>query len=117
MELSKEIDIELIKGTSYLVGFKKLYCPAAHLYINDELAGDISFAPHLVDGTAFIKNGKNKITVKLFSGNRNILGPHHHVDGEIYSVPPSSFTNTVKPDGTNIWRDGYSFVIFGAESY
>lgn len=117
MELAKEINIELIKEKQYLVGFKKLHCPAAHLYINDKFVGDISFAPHLLDATAFLKCGKNKITVKLFSGNRNILGPHHNIEGEIYSVPPSAFTNTVKPDGTNIWRDGYSFVIFGAESY
>ncbi|MBQ8203116.1 MAG: hypothetical protein IJZ75_02400 [Clostridia bacterium] len=117
MELKKEITLDKQENVNYSVAFRKLHCPAAHLYINDKFAGDISFAPHTVDATKLLINGKNKITVKLFSGNRNILGPHHHVDGELYSVSPRAFTATQKADGSNAWRDEYAFVIFGAEPY
>ncbi len=117
MELTQNVSVNKDDKTNYYVGFKKLNCPAAHIYINERFAGDISFAPHSVDATPLLKNGKNKITVKLFSGNRNLLGPHHHVDGELYDVSPHTFTTTKKSDGTNAWRDEYSFVIFGAEPY
>ena len=117
MELTQSIDIKKSENVKYNIGFKKLHCPAAHLYINDAFAGDLSFAPHIVDVTNFINDGKNEITVKLFSGNRNILGPHHRIEGEIYHVNPASFTEIGKHDGTNVWRDGYSFVVFGAEPY
>ncbi len=117
MELSQEFDLQKEDGVNYFAGFRDLYCPAAHIYINDKFAGDISFAPHHVDATQLLVNGKNKITVKLFSGNRNILGPHHHIDGEFYTVSPLTFTMKQKADGSNAWQDEYSFVIFGAQPY
>ena len=65
-----------------------------------------------------IKNGENELKITLLSGNRNLLGPHHKPQGEIYSVGPSTFTDkhgwaddTSKP----AWTDDYSFVRFGAE--
>ena len=117
MNLEQSINISKDVNTKYYIGFKTLNCPAAHIYINDEFAGDISFAPHKVDVTNLLVNGENKVTVKLLSGNRNLLGPHHRVEGEIYSVSPDTFTKTLKHDGTNAWNDGYSFVKFGAELY
>ncbi len=117
MELTQNICVNKNDNTNYYIGFKELNCPAAHIYINDKFAGDISFAPHKVDATNLLVDGENKVTVKLFSGNRNILGPHHRIEGELYCVNPSAFTDTNKADGTNAWNDGYAFVKFGAEPY
>ena len=54
----------------------------------------------------------------MLSGNRNLLGPHHKPQGELYSVGPSTFTDKYgwaddcsKP----AWTDDYSFVKFGIE--
>lgn len=117
MELTQNFSVNKDDSTNYYIGFKKLNCPAAHIYINDKFAGDISFAPHKINVTNLIVDGENKINVKLFSGNRNLLGPHHIIEGEIYGVSPKTFTNTVDANGTNIWNDGYCFVKFGAEPY
>ena len=87
------------------------------VFINDQMVRAFLWAPYSIDVTDFIKSGVNHLSVELFPGNRNLLGPHHHIDGELYSVGPSSFTD--KPGwadalGTEtIWKDGYCFVRFG----
>ena len=50
-----------------------------------------------VDITDFVKMGINKLGITLYSGNRNLLGPHHFVGGESYNVGPCTFTK--KADG------------------
>lgn len=64
-----------------------------------------------------IKDGVNEVKITLLSGNRNLLGPHHKPDGEIYSVGPTTFTDKYgwADDRTKpVWTDNYSFVRFGA---
>lgn len=51
------------------------------------------FAPYEIDVTEFLRNGENTVTIQLFSGNRNVFGPHHKPEGESYSVGPDSFSN------------------------
>jgi hypothetical protein len=67
------------------------------------------------------------VTLHLYASNRNLFGPHHHIDGECYNVGPESFTGKwswverkSEADATdildknkNFWTDYYSFVRFG----
>ena len=62
--------------------------------------------------------GRNEITIRLTGSCRNLLGPHHHVNGELYGVSPSDFRGvkswipgSAHPAGT--WTDRYCLVQFG----
>ena len=60
--------------------------------------------------------GENEIVFELYASNRNLLGPHHHMDGELYAVWPADFTSDPSPfknDSRNVWSDAYHFVKFG----
>ena len=76
------------------------------------------FAPFSADITEYIKDGGNELKITLLSGNRNLLGPHHKPQGEIYSVGPSTFTDKygwADDKSKPAWTDNYSFVRFGGE--
>ena len=77
--------------------------------------------------TEYVIEGENTITIELFASNRNLLGPHHHIGGELFSVGPDSFsgkwswvekkseteTTTPQISQQNYWQDDYCFVKFG----
>lgn len=95
---------------------RKFDAAVINLFINDLEVKTLMWQPIKIDITEFVHEGVNKLSLQLFAGNRNLLGPHHHKNGEIYYVGPSSFTD--KPgwtDGeeTEIWSDKYCFVRFG----
>lgn len=86
------------------------------LYLNDKLVNVIPWAPYAVDVTNYLHDGNNKLTVQLFAGNRNLLGPHHNAGGELYAVGPASFTDCPGWEAgskTSSWKDNYCFVKFG----
>ncbi|MBE6809705.1 MAG: hypothetical protein E7521_01435 [Ruminococcaceae bacterium] len=90
-------------------GGKKLYsskCPAKFDVT------DIPFADN------------EEITITLIGSNRNLFGPHHHVNGESYLIGPATFegrwdalTGFMVPElyGKNIWDDNYGVIPFGIE--
>lgn len=75
-------------------------------------------APYETDITDYLTPGVNHVTVEAVSGNRCLLGPHHHIFGETYSPGPWSFTDIGgwcegELNGKPIWRDGFCVVTFG----
>ena len=63
----------------------------AEVYVNNKKAVK-SYFDTKVDVTSLVNVGENELIVKLFTGNRNLLGPHH-VDGEIVSwAGPRAFS-------------------------
>jgi hypothetical protein len=101
--------------------------PMINLYLNDKFVKTILWAPFKTEVSQFLKTGDNKLTLEFFSSNRNLLGPHHHKDGECYSVGPDSFTgkwswvekkteaipSTEEERKADYWLDRYAFVEFG----
>ena len=74
------------------------------------------FALYSADITDYLKDGENKVKITLLSGNRNLLRPHHKLQGEIYNVGPSTFTDKhgwADDKSKPAWTDNYSFVKFG----
>lgn len=77
---------------------------------------EMSYFGHSADVSKHLKVGENVAEITLYSGNRNLLGPHHHAQEEdpMY-VSPRSF------ELPGSWKDGrsekercsYSFVRFG----
>jgi len=119
MELTGNISLNKKENTKYVLSLKKLNAPAAMLEVNGEKAAVLMFAPFNADITEYLKNGGNEVKITLLSGNRNLLGPHHKPQGEIYNVGPSTFTDKhgwaddrTKP----VWTDNYSFVRFGVDN-
>ncbi|MEG1926072.1 MAG: hypothetical protein RR415_10035, partial [Ruthenibacterium sp.] len=105
-------------------------CPRAglvKLQVNQKDVTTFLWAPYCCDITDFVHVGVNHIAVTLYASNRNLLGPHHHVKGECYSVGPLSFTGkfswaereseavviTPAMRTQKFWQDAYSFVPFG----
>jgi hypothetical protein len=110
-----------------LVDFGKPDVVLMKVFINGKYVSHLCWAPFTADITEFVKEGDNLLEVELFPGNRNLLGPHHHISGEPYSVGPSSFSGewswvekkteaipaTAEERKRNYWMDGYGFVRFG----
>ena len=116
MELTESITVNKKENAKYVLSLKRLNAPAARLEVNGKKAAILMFTPFNADITEYLKNGENEVKITLFSGNRNLLGPHHKPQGEIYSVGPSTFTDKHGwADDTShpAWNDDYSYVKFG----
>jgi len=121
LELTKEL------GKRVILNLQKQNAPLIKIYVNDTLVKDSLWAPYSVDITDYVTEGSNKIILHLFASNRNLFGPHHHIDGECYNVGPESFSGKwswverkSEADATeifdktkNYWTDSYCFVEFG----
>lgn len=85
------------------------------LRINGELA-EMSYFANSADITKYLKKGQNVAQITLYSGNRNLLGPHHngqweepaHVAPRVFELPGSW-----KEGKSDKERSSYSFVRFG----
>lgn len=122
MSLKQNVNVEKKADQRYVIALENLYSPAAELYVNGKKAGVFAFAPYILDVTDLITDGENEVVIRLLSGNRNLLGPHHKIYGESHCVSPTTFTDCLDwsagwcmVEGQNTWTDNYSFVIFGAE--
>ncbi len=94
--------------------------------VNGTPAGKLIWQPFALDVTDLLRVGTNHVAIELTGSCRNLLGPHHHANGELYAVSPRSFERSraavgwtpvgsppaaaVQDDG---WRDRYCFVKFG----
>ncbi|MFO7900581.1 MAG: glycosyl hydrolase, partial [Planctomycetota bacterium] len=88
------------------------------VHVNGEHAGTRAWRPYEFEVGDLLTAGRNDVTVELTGSCRNLLGPHHHCDGELYSVGPDSFrgrkswTDRSKAP-VETWTDEYNFVRFG----
>jgi len=89
----------------------------AGVNINGRHAGKLIWQPFKLDVTKLLTPGTNHIEIELTGSCRNLLGPHHRAEGELYIVCPESFSSapmwTDAPGSGNPWRDRYSLVRFG----
>lgn len=119
MDLAFTVNVEKKPDARYILDISKPVCPAAHLFVNGADAGSLLWEPGKPDITGFLKDGENLLVLRLYSGLRNLLGPHHYRYGESYYVGVSTFGDLpgwcedVEGVSGNIWRDGFCFVEFG----
>ncbi|MBQ2923391.1 MAG: hypothetical protein IJE60_09990 [Tyzzerella sp.] len=96
-------------------------CIHAKVYVNKNYAGILICDSDEVDITPYLQTGTNEITVVAGGHNRNLMGPHHHVRGQLHFVAPGSFTGhkslgdvtTPEIKSGNVWTNHYSFAPFG----
>lgn len=63
----------------------------AEVAINDRVVGCLFSVHDELDIRKFVIEGQNKVSVMFYSGLRNLLGPHHHVSGEVNFTGQSTF--------------------------
>jgi hypothetical protein len=93
----------------------------AKVRVNGNEAGSIAWAPYEVEITSLIEPGENRIEIEFVTSLRNLLGPHHHPDGEpddsrdhyFCNRRPRSdwFERTEEERGR--WTDDYFVMPFG----
>ncbi len=86
---------------------------AIRIKVNGKDVSTLMWAPYEVDLSDYLVCGENTVEITIVNNLRNLLGPHHHVGGELLAVGPGSFF-----DEGSIWTgfnggfytDKYSFV-------
>lgn len=125
--VSQKVNIRRETGKRVVLSYGRPNAPVADILVNGSLVKTACWAPYEADITDLCVEGENTLAVRLYSSNRNLLGPHHHTKGESYGVGPLSFTGQwswvereSEADGTdfedrtrNYWTDAYAFVQFG----
>jgi len=114
MSLTQQVHVADAGRRSFLE-LEGLQAIVAEVWVNDELAGAISLKPYRVEVTGHLTNGENVVRVKLISSLRNLLGPLHHVKGELGWVYPESYLPVGAWFGAGQlqWTDRYNFVPLG----
>ncbi len=79
MSYTKTYDI---KDTSaqYALRLNEWNGTLAEVYINDSKAGIIAYKPYNFDLSPYLKQGNNKIEVRVIGSLKNLLGPHYNQD-------------------------------------
>ena len=78
-------------------------CPV----INGHPLDQMMWKPWRAEITDYIREGENKLELQLFSTARNLMGPHHKRDGEVFDTGPNSFYDK------NYYTDDYNLLPFG----
>lgn len=129
-ELKTKFSIQKIdKGMRYFLNFENTEAQVVIATINDKKLQAIAWSPWEVDITNVIKEGVNQVDFEITGSLRNLLGPHHHRDGELVMVGPESFQGVTtwlgggpgdldwydkrNTNEAKIWRDDYHCIPFG----
>ena len=107
ISLEQEIDLSMKSPASARLVIDGLEAIVADVWVNGKSAGQIIWSPFEVEIGRYLKDGTNTIRVDLVHSLRNLLGPHHHRQGELLGVNPGSFSDEAN------WTDIYQFVPFG----
>ncbi|MFD1884408.1 glycosyl hydrolase [Paenibacillus wenxiniae] len=112
---------ELVPEERVWIVCERPHAVLSRLFINGQECSTWMWAPYEADITDLLQSGENELTIELLSSCRNLLGPHHHVRGELDMVGPDSFTDQPSWtdghfDGDSIYVDRYCMVRFGLAS-
>ena len=119
MTLTWTETIENIGSQPWILDVLKPDAPAAELSINGGEPTPVVFGDQSIDVTGQLKPGENRFALTLYSGLRNLLGPHHFKFGESYYVGTTTFGNDpgwcedVVGIHEPLWSDRWCFVRFG----
>ena len=83
-------DISLDKDQGIYVSCEKMNAACAEVFVDNDKVGYITTQPYRLDISKCYKPG-GQLRIVLYSTLRNLLGPHHHTDGEVIFNSPLSF--------------------------
>jgi hypothetical protein len=107
---SKEFTVEKPEGT-YEVSMVDWKGTIAEVSVNGQPAGLIAFPPYHADLTGFIKQGVNKIDVKIIGSLKNLLGPHHN-NPPVGLASPGNWRNVKSYPAGKDYKQ-YDYGLFG----
>ncbi len=119
VQLTRSIRVDALgAGERVWLVCERPHAVLSRVLINGQDGHTWMWAPYEVDITDWLQLGENELTIELLSSCRNLLGPHHHVRGELKMVGPDSFTDRpswtdVPFEGDSIYVDRYCMVRFG----
>ena len=108
VRLSQQVQVAR-NGSAAALALDGLDATVAIVRVNGQEAGTIVWRPHELDISSHLFEGDNTLELELVCTLHNLLGPHHHRDGEILAVSPATFSDWLN------WTDDYNFVRFGVE--
>jgi len=120
-DLECTFDIHALDKTKkYILSFPSSESIVITGELNGRKLGPVTWSPWEMDITRSIKRGRNTLKLTLTNSLRNLLGPHHHKDGELIRVGPGNFGGG-EPNwfdlrltgAAKIWRDDYHHIAFG----
>jgi hypothetical protein len=91
MMLEREVTLRSEPSPDTVLELPAFAAVAATVYINGEEAGTVWKPPRVLPVGGLLVKGRNRVAITLTTSLRNMLGPHHHPDGEIGLVSPQSF--------------------------
>jgi hypothetical protein len=117
-------------GGRWFLAIDRLDAAVAEVSVGERVLGHFVSHPLELDITDAIARGAREISITLYGTLRNLLGPHHHIDGELPAVSPASFHPRYGEAGTSDraefveqwtrgeiqpaeWRDRYCMISFG----
>lgn len=129
-ELNTNFTIQTIdKNARYFIQMEDSETQVVVITLNGKKLPPVAWSPWEIDITETMIQGTNKISFEITGSLRNLLGPHHHRDGELVMVGPESFQGVTtwlgggpgEPDWydkrktkeAKIWRDDYHCIPFG----
>ena len=120
--------IIVLDDTDYAVSLKGRGINSIRLSVNGKYVATVMNPPYEVDLSEYLVKGENTITLTLLNNLRNMMGPHHWVDGELLAVGPWHFFQESNVfhhmPGANesnhekilkYWNDGMCFVHYGLD--
>ncbi len=75
---SQKFSVEKSEGTSYKVRLKNWNGSISDVWVNGKSVGVIAWQPNELDVTDYLKEGENKITVKVTGSLKNTFGFFYH---------------------------------------
>ena len=78
-------------STNYKISFNKNAINAIELKVNGKFVKDILWAPYDVDLSDYLTVGENTVEIIIYNNIRNLFGPHHHINGELFTVSTRHF--------------------------
>ncbi|MBQ2725719.1 MAG: hypothetical protein IJF78_08435, partial [Clostridia bacterium] len=112
-KLATAFDYDYAEGKPTVLALTGRFA-TAEVSVNGTPAGKIMWNRTL-DLAAYLKEGKNEISVTMCNSMRNAMGPHHRRDPEPYGVGPGTFSFEKEWNGRECrgYTDRYAFVKFG----
>ena len=88
LTLEREFEITDTAKHVYLAGYG-MNC--VKLTVNGRVVTSAMFPPYSTDISEWLKPGRNVFELEIVNNLRNLMGPHHIVDGESAWIGPASF--------------------------
>ncbi len=81
--VEQTIDVPHTEGR-IILSLKQLRAPCVEVFVNGKSAATLAFHPLEADITSFVLPGKNTVTLKIYTSNRNLFGNFHYKLGQVH---------------------------------